>query len=170
MIYRLRKGSRVTGIAAEVVGTALAAIQAEQGRLRPDVVVAAATPVDAPLHPAFEWDDESAGHEYRLIQARQLIRAVVVVRDETPDEPPRQVYVHVGAEEGYQPIEYVVTRPDLYELALTELQRRFNSADSALKELRDAAADTADPDRLAAISLAVQAFATVREALSVLAR
>ena len=49
------------------------------GILRPVEVVKAAKPKKSPLHDCFEWDDEKAGHEYRLNQARHLIVSVVVV-------------------------------------------------------------------------------------------
>ncbi len=49
------------------------------GLLSPAAVVADATPDDSPLHDRFEWDDSKAGHEYRLEQARHIIRAVVAV-------------------------------------------------------------------------------------------
>lgn len=49
------------------------------GLLRPHAVVAAAEPESSVLHACFEWDDSVAAHEYRLWQARQLIRVVVEV-------------------------------------------------------------------------------------------
>ena len=49
-----------------------------QGILRAIDVVEAAASEDSPLHDRFEWDDLKAGNEYRIWQARQLIRYVVV--------------------------------------------------------------------------------------------
>ncbi len=37
------------------------------------------------LHKAFEWDDAVAGHEYRLTQARTMIRSIKVVYAEKPN-------------------------------------------------------------------------------------
>lgn len=54
----------------------LLAIREEHGILTPQVVVRAAAADDHPLHHRFEWDDAKAGHQYRLQQARQLIRIV----------------------------------------------------------------------------------------------
>lgn len=56
----------------------LEAIYQDRGALTPALVVEEATPVGAPLHPFFEWDDTKAAHEHRLSQARHLIRSVRV--------------------------------------------------------------------------------------------
>lgn len=45
--------------------------------LTPEGVVAKATPPESALHQYFEWDNEKAGHKYRVDQARTLIRRVV---------------------------------------------------------------------------------------------
>lgn len=47
------------------------------GELRPKTVVDSARFEESPLHGSFDWDDSSAGEQWRLQQARQLIRAVV---------------------------------------------------------------------------------------------
>lgn len=48
------------------------------GLLTPDAVVAAAAKKDSVLHALFEWDGKKAAHQYRLDQARSLIRSVRV--------------------------------------------------------------------------------------------
>lgn len=54
----------------------LLAVREQYGILTPHTVVKAAQAEDHPLHHRFEWDDAKAGHQYRLQQARQLIRIV----------------------------------------------------------------------------------------------
>jgi hypothetical protein len=49
-----------------------------KGILYPDAVVEFATNEETALHPKFEWDNNIAGHEYRLWQARHLIKIVVI--------------------------------------------------------------------------------------------
>jgi hypothetical protein len=58
-------------------------IRARRGALTPDAVVEEAAAADHPLHDRFEWDDELAGHEYRVIQAGRLIRSVKVIVGES---------------------------------------------------------------------------------------
>jgi hypothetical protein len=48
----------------------------DDGIVTADAVVDAARNKNSPLHDEFEWDDSVAGHQYRLDQARSLIREV----------------------------------------------------------------------------------------------
>lgn len=57
---------------------ALAAIENQNGQITPELVLDAASDPQSPLHRSFEWNDETAGHAYRLDQARALIRSVKV--------------------------------------------------------------------------------------------
>jgi hypothetical protein len=57
------------------------------GVLKPKDVVETARDPENVLHPRFEWDDEKAGEQYRLLQARQLIRVSVIVTGEEDTEP-----------------------------------------------------------------------------------
>ena len=57
---------------------ALKAIEDKEGRLTAEAVVKTATPNDHPLHGQFEWDNNKAGHKFRVQQARSLIKAVLV--------------------------------------------------------------------------------------------
>jgi len=63
-------------------GKELGRIYEEKGVLLPSVVVEEASDPASPLHSAFEWDDEKAGHAHRLLQARQLIKTVKIVYTE----------------------------------------------------------------------------------------
>jgi chorismate mutase len=49
---------------------------ANGGILEAEDVLSAASNPKSPLHPMFEWDDRTAAHNYRLDQARELIRSV----------------------------------------------------------------------------------------------
>lgn len=171
--YGFKNGFRARAVKADVVAAELERIKEENGALTAEDVFESARPKTAPLHAEFEWDGKAAVRELGLIRARSLIRAVVVVKEQ-PEEAPRRVWVHVG-EEGkpnkpgeYERVDVVVQNVDLFERALTDLQRKFDAASEALAELRRAAEDGGQPDRLAAISLAVQGFGAVREALAVL--
>lgn len=67
-----------------------------KGELTPGDVVADARNPNSPLHPFFEWDDDDAAEQYRLQQARGLIRAVVAIY--VSDDKPavrQKAYVHV---------------------------------------------------------------------------
>lgn len=69
---------------------ALRAMEKRSGVIYEEDVVDAARDPDSPIHSCFEWDDSVCGEEYRLIQARDLIRRVkleVVIEDVTIRAP-----------------------------------------------------------------------------------
>lgn len=173
MSYEFKTGFRAKAIKAEIAAVELERIKEEQGALTAEGVFEAARPKTAPLHGEFEWDGKAAIHELGLIRARSIIRAVVLVSAEE-ETPSQRVWVHVGkegkpSEAGkYEKLDVVVQNVALFERALNDLQRKFNAASEALAELRRAAEDGGQPDRLAAIGLAVQGFGAVREALAIL--
>lgn len=95
---RLPKGARV---AAQVVGARLEQLRAGGGgELTPEAVVSDARYPGSPLHSLFEWDEAEAAHQYRLVQARALIRAVVVRYRAMPDGGPRTVVAFVNLKDG----------------------------------------------------------------------
>jgi len=49
------------------------------GALLPELVVYSARKTTSPLHSCFTWDNTKAAHQYRLWQARQLIRVSVQI-------------------------------------------------------------------------------------------
>lgn len=55
----------------------LSRLARKHGRLLPETVVEEARSKDSPLHDSFQWDDSAAAHQWRLVQARQIIRAAV---------------------------------------------------------------------------------------------
>lgn len=177
--YAFKGGSRF-GINADVAGTELARIHQESGVLTPPAVVDAARPEDSPLHPAFEWRDEEAAEKYRRWQARMLIKAVYVVKQDGDRKTQAPVYVHVpdpvasdesmSAGNGYQPVSVVVARPDMYASALGDLTRRMMAAQEAVESLQQAAEKSPDTDqeRMARIAIAVQAMQTASAAVQAL--
>lgn len=48
------------------------------GRITPDAVLQDAKSAKSPLHDQFDWDDSSAAQNWRLQQARELIRSIKV--------------------------------------------------------------------------------------------
>jgi len=173
--FKLRRGVSVAGVKPDVIGNELGRIYERDGELTPPAVVQEATPSEAPLHPVFEWDDEVCGREYRLYQARSLIKNVEIVRPSPANEAIAQTvraYAHVpeGSGGAYHPVDIIVQRPDLYAAALRELKARVTAAEKALKDLEDAArsCDDVDADRMARISIAVQAMQTATVAVQAL--
>ena len=112
---------------------------AETGSLTASRLVAEAASTDHPLHSRFQWDNTLAGHEYRLIQARQLI--VSVVERPAGSTRPIPVFIHVRSPAGegeYVASEFLVQQPGRWELAKTEALRYLKGAEdnvAAMSEL-----------------------------------
>ena len=81
----------------KIVGEHLELLRQQcKGELTPEDVVKDAENPNSPLHSFFEWKNSRAAHEYRLAQARGLIRTVVAVfvQDDKPAVRTR-AYVHI---------------------------------------------------------------------------
>lgn len=63
------------------------------GVLTAGMVVEKARAKRNPLHKQFEWDNDAAAEEYRLEQARSMLRAIHVTYEEAPSLAPQRVYV-----------------------------------------------------------------------------
>ena len=92
MVYKFADGYPVRGMDSQAVGDELDTLEARHGGLTPGIVVRAAKPKRSPMHNAFEWDDAEAATKYRLRQAGNLIRAVIV---ESEDQPTVRRFINV---------------------------------------------------------------------------
>lgn len=152
------------------VNDELARLNRAHDGLRPSEVVASAQPEASPLHNSFEWDDIAAGHEYRLSQARQLIRVSVIDASASPTGMPDR-YVHVPSASGrgegvYLAMSEVAQSDDKFARALAELMGYINGASKTIAELRAITEAADDTDRMMRIGMAVSALATAREAVA----
>jgi hypothetical protein len=99
------------------------------GILRPaDVVVFARDPQTA-LHAEFEWDDSKAADQYRLEQARLIIRCTVRIVSE--DSPPIRAYVSLQTDrragDSYRALEDALSDPELRKQLLAQALREADS-------------------------------------------
>ena len=157
---------RLAPILSQTVGEELQRIRSLTGKLLPQSVVEEARPKDAPLHPAFEWNNKAAGEKYRVFQARNLIRAVRVVSAETGESSP--AFVHIpksNGEQYYQDTEVAVQNVDEFVLAVEGLAAKVAGAQRALDDLR-AAAEERGPEISALLGLVSQALTTARETIA----
>ena len=119
---------------AQTAGNELQRIYERDGVIEPETVVEESENPSAPLHSCFEWDDEKAAHKYRITQAQNILRAIVVV-DEAK-QPDTRAFVNVQRE--YHPVSVVVRNPEKREIllqnALNEL-RWFERKYHTLQEL-----------------------------------
>lgn len=141
----------------ETIGEELAHIASlhPEGMCVPSDVVKYAEDPKTKLHSRFTWDDEKAGHNYRLWQARQVIRLelkVITTGDRENAElifnmPEKKVqtrqYVSLSTDRdsgGYRSIDVILEdealRAQMVKDALLELQI-FRAKYKSLKELAE---------------------------------
>lgn len=115
---------------AKAVGEYLELLRQQcKGELTPEDVLADAQHDNSPLHSFFEWSDTEAARQYRLQQARGLIRAVVAVyvRDDKPAVR-QKAYIHIPEpsaphyREASHALSLSKTREMVMKQALSELR------------------------------------------------
>ena len=84
--YRKRNGFHVKAPAV-VIALVIMEVEKEDGCATPERILEVSTPKRAPLHNEFEWDDCKCGHNWRLEQARQIIRCLEVVGEDGEAKP-----------------------------------------------------------------------------------
>ena len=172
--YGFREGSRASGD-PQIVGEELERIRKQRGELTPDITIEEAKPAKAPLHCQFEWDDQKAGNEFRLMQARNLIRSVIEVEIVNKKTVPTQAYYHIrneadkGESGRYEPRQVVVQSIDMFQSALAMLEQKLSSAVRAVQELKEAAGQSKHKGKMAIIAIVTKALQTAEAAIKKLA-
>lgn len=73
-----RWGMGAFPVAPEVAAAEFARVEIVEAEARPAAIVERAKAPDAPLHGCFQWDDSEAADQYRLMQARFMLRSLQV--------------------------------------------------------------------------------------------
>lgn len=146
----------------ELARKALAKIQEENDEklLKAEDVVNAARHPDHVLHRFFEWSDDAAAEQWRLMQARQLIRKVMVVGpSEDDNDRPVPKYVSLKSDRakpggGYRQTSEVIHSKELLaeleETAKRDLDgvlSRYNMLTDLCQKVRQAAGISPKPKK-----------------------
>lgn len=116
-----------------------------KGELTPEDILADAKHDNSPLHSFFEWSDTEAAHQYRLSQARGLIRSVVAiyVSDETDKEPRPAVrakaYVHIPEPSAphYREAGHAMSQKKTRQLVLQRAWRELQAWKQRYSDLKE---------------------------------
>ena len=139
--FRPQSGAQVE---AKEVGQHLELLRKEaKGELTPEDVLKDAENSNSPLHAFFEWSDTEAARQYRLSQARTLIRAVVAVY--VDDEKPARrmkAFVHIN-EPGaphYRDTAHAMSVKRTRDMVLKQAWRELQAWRNRYKDLAEFAA------------------------------
>lgn len=93
----------------------------------PEDMVKAARNNNHVLHSRFEWDDLIAGHEYRIQQARFMMRCCVSYDPNDPTETPFRRYYSLSTDRenggGYRKLDDILSNRDLRKILLDDAAR-----------------------------------------------
>lgn len=119
------------GIKPEDAANELARIQNVYGKITPEVIVREASDKSSPLHSYFEWDDEKAGHRWRVQQARILLNNIQVKVVSNGEERQISVFEVTSTSEGYKSID-TFTREDV-EYVKADIRSRLKALNEKMK-------------------------------------
>lgn len=128
-------------VGAQVAGERLESIRkGNKGRLTPVMVVEDARPKKSPLHNAFEWDDTKAAESFRLVQAGDLIRAIIVVTDEAPDAQPVRAFVNIeSGDRHYTSVQHAMSDKELRGQVVNRALLELTQWETRYKDLKELA-------------------------------
>jgi hypothetical protein len=129
------------GITPETTHEELCRIADRDGGITARAVVDDAKPEKAPLHKAFEWEDAVAGDHWRLHQASNLTRAVVVIH---VDAEPTREFINVSPMREpavYQPRAVIVESPVMLEAVRSDALSRISSVRRIVEDTINLLAD-----------------------------
>jgi hypothetical protein len=83
-VYRFKPWARLSGD-PQKVGEEIERLRGSVGTIAPETLVETARRPESVLHGYFTWDDSVAAEQFRVQQARHLLRSIVVVRADGVD-------------------------------------------------------------------------------------
>ena len=138
MVYEWKQGTRHS-VAPEVAAQVMDGL-AKQGNLTAAALVDASRPEDAPLHGEFEWTDSIAAEKWREQQGRTMIAALVIRREDVPEQEPVRAYFKLEAAPVYEQTVKILAEDMTKKLLLEQAKRElkaFQRKYAALEELAD---------------------------------
>jgi len=113
---RKPKGAPEANVAVDYIE----GIKQRRGGITPQLLVIEASKKRSPLHDCFEWNNTKAAREYRKVQAREILRFLVVVVESETEEEVRHIRAFIAPPEverddgaSYLTIEEVRSDEDL---------------------------------------------------------
>lgn len=144
--YKAKVGARISDEDAERIGQYLEkkVINGDRG-VSAEEFVGAARPESSPLHGDLEWDDSVAGHQYRLQQAREILRSIMVVHvNGETSQPTRAFHRVVVADDAtsrsaYVPASVVWEKQDYAAQVLEKARRELRNWSRRYREYEELA-------------------------------
>jgi hypothetical protein len=130
MKYKYREGyHQPKGMAADKVARELEIIRARRGMLTAPILLDEARKKSHPLHNCFEWNDSKAAEQFRLQQARSLIKSIEVHYEEEGEALERRVYHFTMREDvkQYAPAEIIMMDKNSLEYTIRRIEKHLDT-------------------------------------------
>lgn len=139
--YKFRDGFVAKNVDAQTAGEECDRIANSVG-LTAENLLNASREETAPLHNYFEWDNDVAAEKYRLVQSKDLIRSIIIVRQTDDDErPPVRKFIAIRKpetkEREFIPVETVLKRQDYMEQMFEQALKDLSAFRTKYVNLRD---------------------------------
>lgn len=126
---------------ADIAYGIIEGIKKSKGIITPKLLVVEAKQKSSPLHDCFEWDDSKAAEEYRIVQAREILRYIVVeIEPDDEYEEPCTIRVFVApssieneANESYVTIMDVCNDDNMEDAYLRQLKSELDAIRNKIK-------------------------------------
>lgn len=132
-------------VSAGIFAEEVERIKKEHGRATPPLVVKWARPKNSPIHKLFEWDDRKAAERWRIDQAGEYLRKIVVTVEEDTGPTQVRLYYSVTDSKGpnYRSMDEVTGNKDYLRQVLADARNdllifdaRYRRFERVLKPLR----------------------------------
>jgi len=138
--YKYRAGYRPALKNPQIVGDKLQELRDQNNGLTASIVIEEAKHKTSVLHGAFDWDDSSAAHEWRLHTARHLMRSVEIVSTNAEGDVrnlPAFVFVKTESGPQYESLARVLSDEELRIQVLNKALKEFEQWQKRYEEYNE---------------------------------
>lgn len=113
-----------------------------EGILKPDEVVKAARPANSVLHDKFTWDDTEAAHQFRLEEARRLIRTTIQYLEVDGKDRSFRVFCSLSPDRetdggGYREVSAVLSNKTFREQLIADAYAEMEAFQSKYEKIKE---------------------------------
>jgi len=138
--YKYRAGYRPALKNPQIVGDKLQELRDKNNGLTASIIIEEAKHKTSVLHGAFDWNDTSAAHQWRLHSARHLMRSVEIVSTkEEGDTRSLPAFVFVKTDDGprYETLAVVQSDDELRRQVIERAEKEFDQWAKRYKEYEE---------------------------------
>lgn len=140
MVYQYRSNIKYS-VPAQTIGEILERIEERDGEITNRSVLDEARSEDSEIHNLIEWNTGKAAEAYRLIQAGNIIRSVVVVTEETETQNPIRVRAFVNVTEkkegSYVSIVHALSDEEMKAKVISDAMRELAAFQKKYKDIQE---------------------------------